>query len=508
MPSLYLINPAEGAPGYFGTEVLEAWGLARMTSLADLTTPTVAALAPPDWEVSLCDERVQPVDFATRAQFIGLTGKVSQRSRMIELAAEFRRRGKTVLIGGSYASLNPGDMRPHADVLVTGEIEEIAAGLFADLAAGRHQAEYSGTRPDLAQSPLPRWDLYPRGLAISAQVQTSRGCPFECEFCDVIQYLGRKQRWKEPDQVTRELDRLHAMGFRSAFFADDNLTVMRRRARALLERLAAWNRAHGGRRMSFGTQVSIDIARDPEMLGLLREAGFESVFIGIETPNEASLAETRKRQNLRIDLAAEVGRVVEAGLMVLCGLIVGFDNDGPDIFERQAAFVQSLPVPLVTTGLLVAPFATPLHARLASEGRLRPTTSLGAGGLTETNVQPRLMDYETLTAGMRWLLNRIYAPAAVAARLETFIDRCGPRGAAQYRPLFDGGLGLLAHQLAARGPDDMKLLRAMERAARRRPDLTGPIVNTLVYYCQTRHMLDHHGLWEPELARRDTPRAA
>jgi len=194
--SIYLINPAEAAPGYHSLEVLEAWGISRMVNTADLTIPTVAALVPSDWDVTICDERAQPVDFKTPAAVIGLTGKVSQRKRMMELAAEFRRRGKLVVMGGPHASLSPDDLHRHADILVTGELEEIAGKLFSDIASDQWQPHYEGGRPGLGTSPVPRWDLYPRSLAITGQVQTSRGCPFECEFCDVIQYLGRKQRHK------------------------------------------------------------------------------------------------------------------------------------------------------------------------------------------------------------------------------------------------------------------------------------------------------------------------
>jgi len=154
--SIHLINPRENAPGYYNMEVLGAWGVGKRVNLADLTMPTVAALLPADWRVSLCDERIDPVDFETDSAVIGITGKVSQRDRIIELAADFRARGKLVLIGGPYATLNPDDMRPHADILVRGEIEEIAAGMFAEIASGKFQSEYIGTRPDLATSPLPR----------------------------------------------------------------------------------------------------------------------------------------------------------------------------------------------------------------------------------------------------------------------------------------------------------------------------------------------------------------
>ena len=156
--------------------------------------------------------------------------------------------------------------------------------------------------PDLKNSPIPRWDLYPKGRALSAQVQTSRGCPFECEFCDVIQYLGRKQRWKDPDQVVRELEVLYDRGARAVFLADDNFTVMRRRARDLLERLVDWNDHRPAGRMLFSTQASVDLARDQELMDLCLAANLRTIFMGIESPNEESLAETMKRQNLRVDL--------------------------------------------------------------------------------------------------------------------------------------------------------------------------------------------------------------
>jgi radical SAM superfamily enzyme YgiQ (UPF0313 family) len=302
--------------------VLTAWRLANAVNFADLSTTTLAALVPSGWNVKICDERVETVDFDTQAEVIGITGKVSQRDRMIELAGRFRARGKLVVFGGPYASLNPEDLRPHADILVRGEIEDIAGGLFDGLEKGRYQTDYEGTKPDLGSSPIPRWDLYPRRAALTGQVQTSRGCPFECEFCDVIQYLGRKQRWKEPDQVIGELDVLYRSGYRDVFFAGDNFTAVRKRTRALLERVADWNAARPTGRVRFSTQASIDLARDPILLELCTAAGLATIFVGVETPNEESLAETLKRQNLRIDLAAEVEKIVSAGIMVTCGIVV------------------------------------------------------------------------------------------------------------------------------------------------------------------------------------------
>jgi radical SAM superfamily enzyme YgiQ (UPF0313 family) len=496
--SIYLINPAEQAPGYYSLEVLADWRIANVVNLADLSTPTIAALVPRDWTVAICDERVQRVDFTSAADVVGLTGKVSQRDRMIELAAEFRRRGKLVVIGGPYATLNPDDVRPHADILVRGEIEEIADRLFGDITAGRFEREYEGTRPDLSTSPVPRWDLYPRRAALTGQVQTSRGCPFECEFCDVIQYLGRKQRWKDPDQVVRELDVLYGLGFRDIFFADDNFTVMRRRTHALLERVAGWNRARPAGKVRFSTQASIDLARDDDLLKACGDAGLGTIFVGIETPNQQSLAETMKRQNMRVNLADEVTKIVQAGIMVTCGIVVGFDHDDTSIFEQQAAFIATLPAPAIFFSVLVAPAATPLYARMQKEGRLVSHGRVGAGAFLKSNFRPKLMSAMELETGSAWLLNQIYAPDAYARRLRAFVDACpvapGMGGPPRFGPLEMA----IAARLAQFGAGELRLVRLIEELFAKRADLRPQLSYLLAFYCQARFLIAHHGLWKPD----------
>lgn len=306
--TIYLINPRNDFPTYFGAEVFEAWGLGRATSVADPSITTVAAMVPDDFRVEVCDEHLSPVDFDTGAEIVALTGKVSQWGRMRAIAREFRARGKTVVIGGPYASLCPEVVGEHCDVLVRGEAEEIAAELFADLREGRARSEYVGTRPSLDLTPVPRWDLYPNERAEWGNVQTSRGCPFQCEFCDVIPYLGRNQRHKSIANVLRELDVLYRHGYRRVFLADDNLTASRKRAKELLDAMRNWNDRQTDGRVFFATQVSIDVATDDEMLALCSAAGLGSVFIGIETPNEESLRLSRKRQNVGVDLVARVRR--------------------------------------------------------------------------------------------------------------------------------------------------------------------------------------------------------
>lgn len=507
--SIYLINPREQYPAYDGTDALHAWGISDRIAMADLTMPTIAAFVPSTWKITICDERVDPVDLDTAAEVVGLTGKISQRLRCMELATEFRRRGKLVVLGGPYASLCPEDMRGYADIMVRGEIEDIAAGLFSDIERGEWRSEYIGGKPDLSNSPIPRWDLTRKGVALYGQVQTSRGCPFECEFCDVIQYLGRKQRWKDPEQVVRELDVLYTRGFRGVFFADDNLTVMRRRARALLDRLKEWNDSRRAGRVAFSTQVSIDISRDPAMLQLAREAGFTSVFIGVETSNEESLTETMKRQNLRVDLVKEVSKVVEAGMLVTCGIMVGFDHDDVTIFERQAEFIGRLPTPLMQINVLSAPRSTPLYDRLAAEGRIVGDEREASASLLHTNVRPRLMTQDQLRAGAKWLVNNVYSPAAFAARVEAFAATCGEFGAA---PLREAPLSAthrkMAKHLADFGDAERGMLARIERALWKRPDLAAQIKRCLGYYCQARYIYDRCGFWDQRLVNQKPSLAA
>ncbi|MGE0238808.1 MAG: radical SAM protein [Parvibaculaceae bacterium] len=502
--SIYIINPQEAAPYFFSSEVLTATHIGRFPIVADLATPTVAALVPEDWTIEICDERRDAVDLDTRAEVVAITAKVSQRGRMKVLAREFRRRGKLVIVGGPHVSLWPDDLRGLADVLVIGEIEDIAHEVFADIAAGRPKPEYRGGKPDLSLSPKPRWDLYRFRHSMAGQVQTSRGCPFECDFCDVIQYLGRKQRWKEPDQVLGELDALYRLGCRDVLLADDNFTVMRKRARTLLAAIEAWNDRQTAGRMRFATQLSIDAARDRDLLDLAVRAGLDRCFIGIETPNEDALKEALKRQNLRVDLAEEVGKIVGAGLLPLCGMIVGFDHDGPDIFERQARFIASLPAPVIQMGLLVAPHGTPLWARIKAEGRLDEDFH-GEDNLLGTNIQPRLMSAAELKSGWRRLLNDIYDPWNWLARVEHFAEVSPANVNRRGLNVFSLIEARLAAALAKRGETETALVARLETLVRQRPDLLSQIGYSLIVYCQTRHMLDHFGLWDESLhARRPT----
>ena len=423
--SIYVINPRCDCPSYYTMDIFERCGYAPAILVADLTIVTLAAMAPADFDIKLCEEAIEPIDLNLRPDFVAITGKISQWNRARQIADYFRAQGVTVIIGGPHASLSPDVARPHCDILFRGEMEELAAEFFSDLLSGRWKAEYVGGRPDLRTSPVPRWDLYPNRNAVYGTLQTSRGCPFECEFCDVIEYLGRKQRHKPIDQVLLELDQLYRHGYRGVFLADDNFAVYRARAKELLRAIADWNNRQASGPMNFTTQVSIDAAGDDEMLDLCVAANLTHVFIGIETPNEDSLRLSKKRQNLKKDLSSEVRRFVDRGISVEGGMIVGFDADDQSIFDRQYEFAMSTPVPVFTLGSLVAPAATPLHARLAKEGRLRNDGGEIGGTPWSTNIIPKLMTNDELLEGVRWLCNSIYEPKAFEMRINDLIDTFG-----------------------------------------------------------------------------------
>lgn len=494
MPSIHIINPRCAAPSYFSSEAFGQNAGGGWTEVVDLAIATVAALVPPGWEIRLTDEDIAPADLDDPAEFVAITGKVSQRRRMVELAEAYRARGRCVLIGGSFATLSPEAMRPHADVLVTGELEELAPRLFADLAAGRWESHYDGGRADIRLAPVPRWDLYPTRQALTGALQTTRGCPFNCEFCDVIQYQGRKQRHKTIDQVLEELAALHRHGFRDVFLVDDNFTVHRRWAREVLTALAEWNAAQA-EPVGFITQASTDIARDTEMLELASRAGMRMLFMGIETTNEDSLRETGKKQNLLLPMREAVGRVVGMGMGISAGIIVGFDHDGPEIFEQLLAFFQSAPLPALNVGVLTAPPTTDLYARLRREGRLQGDDGrTSAGSPFETNILPLQMSQADLLEGTRRLATELYRPSRYLERMRHYIAEFGEANPALLRqpPRSKGRRqGFRGFGFVRRGPEEAEMLTEILRAAAAKPAVLPSVMHFLGRYEQARHVLDH-----------------
>jgi radical SAM superfamily enzyme YgiQ (UPF0313 family) len=311
-----------------------------------------------------------------------------------------------------------------ADHVVEGEAEGLVTTLVADLERGQARSHYKAPLPpDLTRVPRP--DLFlvnPRKYSAMA-IQYSRGCPFTCEFCDIIEMYGRRPRTKTPEQVCAELDQIYELGWRGrVFLVDDNFIGNKKKVKVLLPRLAQWMRDHNFP-FALITEASLNLAEDMELLRLMRDAHFSSVFVGIETPVAESLQETTKFQNLRKNLLDSVQLIQSCGIEVMGGFIVGFDHDPPDVFDRQIRFIREAAIPLSMVGLLTALPNTQLWRRLKAEGRLLKQ-SLGNSTLAEVNFIPK-MDVGDLIEGYRHILETIYNPREYFRRTSAFLSQLG-----------------------------------------------------------------------------------
>ncbi len=378
---------------------------------------TLAALCPPDWEVEIVDENVQSIPLDPRADIVGICGMGVQFARQKALLAYYRSQGHYVVAGGSYASLCPEAYEDLADTVVAGEAEYIWREFCRDFGEGTPKKLYRETGVvSLEDSPVPRFDLLnPRHYAMMG-MQFSRGCPYSCEFCDIIVMFGRRPRMKALPQIRAELDELRRLGVREVFFVDDNLIGNKKAAKELLIFLRDYQEEHDYR-FQFGTEVSLNIADDDELLRLFREARFQWVFIGIESPDEASLKETGKVQNTRRDMLASVRRIYANGIDVLGGFIVGFDNDTAEAFEKQYRFIVDAGVQTAMVGLLMAIEKTPLYERLERENRLRFLPIGLDNSRLATNVIPKRMTYDELIEGYRELYTRLLEFGVIAERV-------------------------------------------------------------------------------------------
>ena len=407
---------------------------------------TLAALCPAHWQVRIVDENVEPLPLAPEADLIGICGMGVQFPRQRELIEYYRGLGHFVVVGGSFASLCPERYEGLADAVISGEAERIWPRFCAEFEAGAAQALYrEDGMINLTDSPVPRFDLLRLDLYTTATMQFSRGCPYLCEFCDIIVMFGRKPRQKAVEQVGRELDALRALGVRKIFFVDDNLIGHRAIAKQLLRFLADYQRHHDYA-FSFGTETSLNLAEDEELMRLMRAAGFRWTFIGIESPDEASLREMRKVQNMRADPLNSVQRIHGHGIEVLAGFIVGFDNDTVATFERQYEFIARSGIQTAMIGLLHAMPRTPLYERLRKAGRLRDTDSAGDNTKLDTNVEPLNMSRDELIDGYRELHRRLLADAAIARRIRSKCRSLGrPAGGMEYSAAT--GLAIVARLL-------------------------------------------------------------
>jgi radical SAM superfamily enzyme YgiQ (UPF0313 family) len=464
---------------------------------------TLAALCPADWDVSIVDENIESVPVAPAADVVGICGMGVQFGRQRELLAYYRKRGHHVVAGGSYASLCPEQYAGLADTVVAGEAEYVWPQFCRDLERGEPQPLYQETGVvSLDDSPVPRFDLLDLSKYRAVSLQFSRGCPFRCEFCDIIVMFGRKPRTKSPAQVGRELDALRRLGARSVFFVDDNLIGNKPAAKELLRFLAAYQRERGYR-FHFGTEASLNLAQDAELLELFGAANFGWVFIGIESPDEASLKETLKFQNTRQDLLTSVRTIYAQGIDVLAGFIIGFDHDTTESFARQHRFITDSGIQGAMIGLLQATPKTPLYERLAADGRLIPGADSSDNTKLWTNVVPKGMSRAELVAGYRDLYRRLFDDRGIAARIRNklrYLGRPVPRGPYRFTETLAIAGRFARHGLLAGGVP--RVLGFVRSVPWWRPRLVPQAVTDWIVGLSMRDYVDRH--FEPvgEPARR------
>ncbi len=400
---------------------------------------TVAALCPKDWEIRLIDLAIDKLtdDDIRWADLVMVSAMRVQRKGLEEVLSRARSLGRRTIVGGPFASDDPDEMLKMADHVVVGEPDEVFHTIAKDLEIGTAKRLYSiQEKPALTATPVPRFDLLKAEAYASMPIQFSRGCPFQCEFCDIIVLYGRKPRTKQPQQVMAELDTLLRLGWKKqVFIVDDNFIGNHRLALELARELEKWQQARGYP-LAFYTEASMDLARHPALMEAMVKANFFYVFVGIESASKESLKETRKLQNLSIDPLDAIKIVQRSGLWVTGGFILGFDSDTEDIFDQQISFVERAAIPWALLNFLHAVPNTALHARMKREGRMTEEciSSRDGTGPNFRTVLPVLV----LLKGFQKTLRAIYDPAKFYERAWRSLQDWQPQGC--QRPAQQPGL--------------------------------------------------------------------
>jgi radical SAM superfamily enzyme YgiQ (UPF0313 family) len=404
----------------------------RQAAFPPLGLLTVSSMLPATWEKRLVDMNVEDLheEDIEWADIVMTSAMIVQKESLEEVVKLSRSLGKKVVVGGPYVSTSSERM-PDADHIFIGEAETTLPEFLNDLELGIERKIYQAAeRPSLANTPVPDYSLIDMRHYSAMNVQYSRGCPFQCEFCDIIEIYGRVPRTKTNEQMLAELEALKDIGWRGlVFIVDDNFIGNKKNVRLLMPDLIEWSRANDYP-FSYITEASVNLAEDDALLKMMEDAGFRRVFLGIETPVEESLKEAQKGQNTRRDLLDSVKKIQSYGMEVMGGFIVGFDNDPEDIFDRQIKFIRESGIPLAMVGLLNALPDTQLWRRLEKEGRL---VEMSHGNNTDCTINfiPR-MDPTRLVEGYKAILRNIYSPSEYYHRaldcLSRFhADRIEPR---------------------------------------------------------------------------------
>ncbi len=402
--------------------------LSKKASFPPLGLLTVAAMLPAEWEKRVVDLNVNLLsdEDIKWADYLFISSMAVQKDSAKEVIARCKVLNTRVVAGGPLFTTGYEDFEG-VDHFVLGEAEVTLPRFLTDLAKGRPEHIYSSKeRPDLSKTPIPAWSLIDMKHYSAMSLQYSRGCPFDCDFCDIIVLNGHKPRTKDKQQTVDELEALYRHGWRgSLFIVDDNFIGNKKKLKTeTLPAMIKWSKQRKYPFLFF-TEASINLADDDELMELMAEAGFNRVFVGIETPNEASLMECNKWQNRNRDLVAAVKKIQSHGFEVQGGFIIGFDSDPVSIFKRQINFIQKTGIVTAMVGLLNAPNGTKLYTRLKRENRLLKDMS-GDNTDFSINFIPK-MKYETLVAGYKNVLDTIYSPRHYYERVVTFLKEYKPR---------------------------------------------------------------------------------
>ena len=402
--------------------------LDKKASFPPLGILTISSMLPSHWNKKMVDVNVDSLDASdiNWADFVFISGMIVQKESAIKIIERVKKLGKPVVAGGPLFTTGSEDF-PLVDHLFLGEAENTIQDFIKDVETGNIKKVYqSNDFPGISAVPVPDWKLINIFKYHSMCLQYSRGCPFNCEFCDVVILNGRTPRTKTKEQVISELDTLHKLGWHSGlFFVDDNLIGNKSKLKnEILPAIIEWQNKKN-HPFTFNTQVSINLADDDELIRLMVDAGFTTVFVGIETPDEKSLEECSKFHNKNRDLVSSVKKLQNFGLEVQGGFIVGFDNDTPSIFKRQIEFIQKSGIVTAMVGLLTALPQTRLYKRLTDSKRIVATSSANNTLFSTLNFEPK-MDRDVLFEGYAGILDTIYSPKQYYERIKTFLREFKP----------------------------------------------------------------------------------
>ncbi len=398
----------------------------KKSSSPPLGLLTIAAMLPETWEKRLVDMNVESLEDKDLAwaDMVMVSAMTVQRKSTLEVIERARAVNKTLVAGGPLFTAEP-DSFPNVDHQILNEAEITLPPFLSDLEQGKPKRIYQTEEyADITQTPVPMWELIDHKQYDSLSLQFTRGCPFNCDFCNVTALLGHRMRLKTTGQLIAELDKIYDLGWRRGIFiVDDNFIGNKRILKQeVLPAMIEWRQGKKGCR--FVTEASVNLSDDDELIKLMVKAGFTQVFVGIETPDDLALAECSKSQNRNRDLVSSVKKLQHMGLQVMGGFIVGFDSDDETIFERMIDFIQESGIVTAMVGLLQAPIGTQLYQRMLRDGRIRNAYS-GDNVDGETNIVPK-MDMPTLKEGYRKILETIYSAKGFYKRVRTFLKDYNP----------------------------------------------------------------------------------